>query len=170
MENYERIEDLLAEYHQETVNLKDVLEIADLFLTAVIFKENKNNRVAVFIGEEMVWDELTDLTSAKDALMNYIRYTSFRRIPMGIKKLSEFDVQCLRNLGYHEEDLPYIDNAIGKTKYVLCVDGKNKRISAKKAREILGDESFVSGVGRSTFHQTASRETESGIMVAFMRN
>jgi hypothetical protein len=168
MKDYGWIENELAEYRQKTIKITDILDVEELSLIVVTYKEEKKTkRVAVFIGEEMVWNKLTDITSAKEAMLCYMRYASFRKVPEGIKRLSESDVQILRNLGYNEEDLPYIDNAIGKTKLIMCKDGTNKRISVKKAREILGDERFLAGMGRSTFHRTTSQENESGVMVAF---
>lgn len=84
-------------------------------------------------------------------------------------KLSKSDREYLRKLGETEdEDINQIEYAIGKTIYTLDDEnGKEKRISAKKAREILGDEKFLSGLQRSAFHWDSSRESDDGITVYF---
>ena len=65
----------------------------------------------------------------------------------------------LLNIGYLEEDMVYINRAMYLTDYTLYDDNsKPRKISAKKAKEILGQEGFLSGLARSTFHHDASRE------------
>lgn len=75
------------------------------------------------------------------------------------KHLSKKDVDYLLNIGYLEEDMVYINRAMYLTDYTLYDDNsKPRKISAKKAKEILGQEGFLSGLARSTFHHDASRE------------
>ena len=68
-------------------------------------------------------------------------------------RLNRDDKEMLENMGYPTSDFAQIENAIGKTKYTM--DGK--RISAKKAIEILGKHDFLSGIARSAFHWTSMR-------------
>lgn len=84
-------------------------------------------------------------------------------------KLSKSDREYLRKLGETEdEDIDQIEYAVGKTIYTLVDEnGKKKKISAKKAREILGDEKFLSGLQRSAFHWDSSRKSDDGITVRF---
>lgn len=80
-------------------------------------------------------------------------------------KLSIQDKEILKNYGYPEEDFEQVERAmlIKFTNYEL--DGK--RISRKKAIELLGKEQFLSGIGRSAFHWSAARETKDGRVILF---
>lgn len=78
-------------------------------------------------------------------------------------KLLNEDKTYIRNLGYSEKDIGQIEEAIEKTTYNL----DHKIVSSKRAVEILGRKCFLSGIGRSTFHWNAARETEDGQIVYF---
>lgn len=85
-------------------------------------------------------------------------------------KLSKTDKEILLSLGDREEDFAQIEEAISKTKYTMNDDASENetKISAKKAREILGNESFLSGLSRSAFHFSAIRYNyETGKRVSF---
>lgn len=69
-------------------------------------------------------------------------------------KLTESDKQILKNWGYSDKDVSQIEEATGKTIYRL---NNAKKISAKKAIELLGRKVFLSGISRSSFHFTAAR-------------
>ena len=59
------------------------------------------------------------------------------------------------------EDKEQIKRALKCTKYKLYDDYNHaKKISRKAAIEILGAETFVSGLQRSAFHWTACRSNE----------
>lgn len=79
--------------------------------------------------------------------------------------LKKTDIPILINMGCSEEEIEQINNAVYLTDYTYT-DYNNlyyfgrQNISAKRAREILGDEEFLSGLARSSFHYSASRETE----------
>lgn len=74
-------------------------------------------------------------------------------------KLTKKEIEILYGYGYPDEDIPQIEEAISKTKYYDCDNlGHEKRISIKKAKELLGIESFLSGIARSAFHFTSFRE------------
>lgn len=74
-------------------------------------------------------------------------------------KLQPKEIEILHKYGYPDEDIPQIEKAISKTKYYDCDNlGHEKRISIKKAKELLGIEKFLSGVARSAFHFTSFRD------------
>ena len=85
-------------------------------------------------------------------------------------KLSDSDIEYLKKIGHTEEDIPQIEDALNNTIYTLGNAGKSSdgnieipdeqddvEITAQEAREILGDEKFLSGLSRSAFHYTSGR-------------
>lgn len=78
------------------------------------------------------------------------------------QNLSLEDQQILKSFGYLEEDIQQIDKSYRVTEY----KADRKKISAKKAREILGDLDFLSGLSRSSFHWSASRDAN-GVTISF---
>lgn len=73
-------------------------------------------------------------------------------------KVSKKDKEILKGFGYIEDDIDQIGEAMTKTIYTLCKDnGEEERISRLTAREILGDEEYLSGIGRSAFHWSSMR-------------
>ena len=78
-------------------------------------------------------------------------------------KLLNEDKTYLKDLGYSEQNIRQIQEAIGKTVYTL----DQKKISSKCAIEILGRKVFLSGISRSAFHWSATREAEDGRTVCF---
>lgn len=95
------------------------------------------------------------------------------------KNLTEEDIEFLEVYEIPKEDIEQMDEFYGKTYYyyVEAVRSnigdikydydKKKRITAEKAREILGDEDFLSGLNRSTFHWTSERTNNNGKKVCF---
>lgn len=77
--------------------------------------------------------------------------------------LTNEDKQYLIECGYEKEDFNQIARAISKTSYEYQGD----EISAQKAIEVVGRENFLSGIARSAFHFTASREGKDGNYVHF---
>ncbi|MBQ7211101.1 MAG: hypothetical protein IJS19_00300 [Muribaculaceae bacterium] len=67
--------------------------------------------------------------------------------------MTEQERQTFLSWGYPPRDLHQLDEAL---KEVHLTKG-NRRISKKKAREELGDEQYLSGIGRAAFHMTAQR-------------
>ena len=55
------------------------------------------------------------------------------------------------------EDKEQIKRALKCTTYTLLDNDKEEKINRKKAIEILGAEIFVSGLERSAFHWTSTR-------------
>lgn len=62
----------------------------------------------------------------------------------------------LRGWGYPEDELPQIEEAANRGKFILDED---KAINAHQALELLGEEIFLSGLGRAAFHWTCDRYT-----------
>lgn len=95
------------------------------------------------------------------------------------KNLTEKDIEILKEWEVPEEDIEQMDRFYSKTYYyhvepvksifddVKYDYDKKKRITAEKAREILGDEDFLSGLNRSTFHWTSERINNNGEKVCF---
>ena len=80
-------------------------------------------------------------------------------------KLGKEEKELLRSLDCQERDFAQIERAlrVSMTTYKLG----NKRISRERAIELLGKRVFLSGVARSAFHGTATRETADGKIVVF---
>lgn len=68
-------------------------------------------------------------------------------------KLTKMDRELLIKWGYREEDLNQIEEATTKTVYEM----NGKKISQKKALEVLGREEYLSGISRSAFHWSSAR-------------
>ena len=81
-------------------------------------------------------------------------------------KLTETDKKQLKENGYVESDFPQIERAMQKSKTTYKVvdikTGDKKIISREKAIEILGRETWLSGISRSAFHWTAQRDNMRG--------
>lgn len=77
--------------------------------------------------------------------------------------LNDSEIEILLELGYLKQDLPQFQEAVKKTVYTY----EGKRISAKKAKALLGEEAFLSGLARSAFHWSSMRETADGKGVSF---
>ena len=81
-----------------------------------------------------------------------------------ILKLSEEDIAKLKSWGERDKDIPQIEEALNITKFTVSdvIDGQvdmnaEKEITAQEARDILGDERFLSGLDRSAFHWNSGR-------------
>lgn len=72
-------------------------------------------------------------------------------------------------VGHPESDLPQINEAFGHIKLSVIDErtGKEVRIDRRKAVDLLGAETFYSGVSRAAFHATAAREGCGGKVVYF---
>ena len=85
-----------------------------------------------------------------------------------MKKLTKKQKQIILDFGYQQEDLKYIEEALLFTDFELLIERQNdKKISLKKAKEILGETNFLSGIARSTFHYSAVREAGNGHKIYF---
>lgn len=95
------------------------------------------------------------------------------------KNLTEEDIEILKEWEVPEEDIEQIDEFYGKTHYYYVEPvksifddikydyDKKKKITAEKAREILGNVNFLSGLNRSTFHWASERTNNNGEKVCF---
>jgi hypothetical protein len=102
-------------------------------------------------------------------MTNIVNQKSRRNTKM---KLTSEDKKLLIKWGFPESDFAQIEEAFAKTKTsyeLLSDDEKNddKKISREEALEILGRETYLSGIGRSAFHCTSVRENEKGQKVYF---
>ena len=80
-------------------------------------------------------------------------------------RLTDSDKECLKAWGYPEQDMKQIEEAMRKTVYKI---NHKRRISAQKASKLLGRENYLSGLSRSAFHRSASRDIgSSGNVVSF---
>ena len=79
-------------------------------------------------------------------------------------KLTSEDLEDLTEMGYPESDFHQIkEAALSKnTKYTLYENNnaKGKRISGEEAIRLLGRRVWLTGLGRSAFHWSASRTVE----------
>ena len=81
-----------------------------------------------------------------------------------MKKLTKKQKQIILDFGHPQEDLKHIEEALSFTDFERQND---KKISLKKAKVILGETNFLSGIARSTFHYSAVREAENGHKIYF---
>lgn len=80
-------------------------------------------------------------------------------------KLTDEDKTLLIKWGHSERDIAQIEEATAVTAYRI---NYGKRISRDKAIELLGRERYLSGISRSAFHFSASRDIgDSGDVVHF---
>lgn len=76
--------------------------------------------------------------------------------------------KVLKSLSVPESDFEQIKAALRRTKY-YTYDGNGllKKISSCSALCLIGKDLFWSGMARSAFHWTASRQAENGAFVLF---
>lgn len=86
-------------------------------------------------------------------------------------KLTNKDKKYLLSIGYTENDFEQIGNFAKYTKYEMFTKEDESivtTITQKKAIELLGRNTFLSGLGRTAFHQSAVRYNDEGtIYVVF---
>lgn len=73
--------------------------------------------------------------------------------------LTDDDKKTLLESGYEKSDFAQIELCANKSIYIL---DKKEAITMEKAIEILGRETFLSGISRSAFHWDSARETPDG--------
>ena len=78
-------------------------------------------------------------------------------------KLTHEGKELLTEWGHKEENFNQIERATTKTTYEM----NGNKISANKALEILGRETYLSGISRSAFHWSACRDNGKGQTVYF---
>lgn len=72
-------------------------------------------------------------------------------------RLSDSDREVLSKLGYTENDFWQIELAANRATFVL---EHKTPINVHEAYELLGQKTFLSGIGRAAFHWTSGRETK----------
>ncbi len=75
--------------------------------------------------------------------------------------LTEEDLKMLKKFGYERADFKQIDESYVITRYAIFKGEDIDRclvITPEKARKLLGNKDFLSGLARSSFHWTSSRE------------
>jgi hypothetical protein len=76
-----------------------------------------------------------------------------------MKRLSKKQKEYFLSIGHPVKDLLQLNRAINISTFKLEVKGENKGFITKdKAIEMLGEETFLSGISRSAFHYTSVRE------------
>jgi hypothetical protein len=78
-------------------------------------------------------------------------------------KLTSQDQVLLIKYGHPKSDFRQIERALNKTTY----ETNGKKITREEAINILGTETYLSGISRSAFHWSAFRENEKGQGVYF---
>ena len=86
-------------------------------------------------------------------------------------KLTNKDKKYLLSIGYSENDFEQIGNLAKYTKYEMFTKENESivtTITQKKTIELLGRNTFLSGLGRTAFHRSAVRYNDEGtIYVVF---
>lgn len=83
-------------------------------------------------------------------------------------RLSHSDREQLLEKGYSVNDVQEIDYAYTRTTYTLHLDSnKTVEITRKEAEDILGHDTWLSGLSRSTFYIDATRYGERGEKITF---
>lgn len=80
-------------------------------------------------------------------------------------KLTKADKELLTKWGHEESDFPQIERAFDKRVTTYQMGGKP--IARDEAIEALGREDYLSGISRSAFHYSATREARNGCLVLF---
>lgn len=78
-------------------------------------------------------------------------------------RLTKKNQETLLGLGHRPEDLGQIAEALATTR---CLKN-GRRVSKPYARERLGDEKFLAGLGRAAFHASASQIADNGTEIQF---
>lgn len=79
-------------------------------------------------------------------------------------KMTNEDVKYFIRIGHPRSDMKQLEKAFCEVDLVLTDNrtGKDQRIGRDKAIEVLGRETFLSGISRSAFHASAARESDNG--------
>ena len=84
-------------------------------------------------------------------------------------RFTKEDEQYLLGLGHPESDIKQLKDAFREVKLSVC-DTKTheeRKIKRAEAIEILGRETFLSGISRCAFHATAERENADGSLSVY---
>lgn len=81
-----------------------------------------------------------------------------------IMKLLKSDREYFKKCGYLDRDIPQIEEAI---KVMVYTNKEDKRVSRKYVLENMDRETWLSGIGRASFHWSSARETYDGKTIFF---
>lgn len=87
---------------------------------------------------------------------------------MAIKKLTQKQKDYFINAGYLQEDLTQLRLAMC-AKYTT-IKLNNEKITHQKAIQLIGEEVYLSGIGRSAFHSSSSRITDDGTIIIYFNS
>lgn len=73
-------------------------------------------------------------------------------------KFTKDQKEILKARNFTDTDIKQIERATIKTVYMHITEDGKEKISIHKAIELLGIEDFLSGISRSAFHYTATRQ------------
>ena len=84
-----------------------------------------------------------------------------------LQHYKELKARCMEyftRIGHPKDDLDQLWRAVHQAKLTLTdkKTGKEQLIAIDRAIEVLGEETFLSGISRCAFHATAVRDDESG--------
>lgn len=79
-------------------------------------------------------------------------------------KLLKSDIEYFKKCGYLDRDIPQIKEAI---KVMVYTNENDKRVSRKYVLENMDRETWLSGIGRASFHWSSARETYDGKTIFF---
>jgi len=77
--------------------------------------------------------------------------------------LTEQDKEILLNQGYLDKDMDQIDRAVALTDFEI----EGEPIDLISLLKVMDRKEFISGMGRSAFHESAVRDTKDGRNVYF---
>lgn len=82
-------------------------------------------------------------------------------VPVTVKVhcLTEEECKQLTRWGYAPSEVKQCDDAVKVCRYThIDANGKRHRMSCKKAREMLNEDQWLSGIARAAFHCDSMRE------------
>lgn len=76
--------------------------------------------------------------------------------------MTKYQEDYFKAHGEDESSFRQINEAMRRTKYTLITPYTSKKIKKDEAMRILGEDLYLSGIQRSAFHGTATREVMGG--------
>lgn len=76
--------------------------------------------------------------------------------------MTKYQEDYFKAHGEDESSFRQINEAMRRTKYTLITPHTSKKIKKDEAMQILGEDLYLSGIQRSAFHGTATREVMGG--------
>lgn len=82
-----------------------------------------------------------------------------------IKKLTNDDKSYLKRIGFNERDFIQIEQALNDVDLSITDNDiirgcKTRKCGVDRSIEVLGRETFISGLSRAAYHATATRVSE----------